>query len=650
MIDLPGAELETELRHYCTYFDRNYLHKGLCLIESLREHESRPYKLHVVCMDEITRLILEELSIPNLNLIPMHDVERGDARLLACKHERKVVEYLWTCTPTVILRVLERDSSIRRLTYLDSDLFFFSSPDPIFQEAEQGSVLIHDHRFPPSKKHLEKFGKYNVGLLSFTREAIGVLDWWRERCLEWCYAVPEDGKFGDQAYLNDWPTRFKGVVDLKHIGAGLAPWNHAQYEMQQDKDGRISVDGLPLIFYHYHAFKTLSRECYLPLSNLDYDTSMELLRLVFLPYVQATLRAIDKAREIAPDFNVGFSAAKELTDNHTFIVTEGFHSRLKGQPVGQSPQELEAGWFAYISKQTKPEKLLLKESGVRKSKELKISGPAPIVMVNFGMQEHFLYAAAQARRMAPNANVVLLCDQQLAIEGVDVLPVDEYSASAQAFEEIYSHQSSASLWLELTRFKRWLILKEFMSRYRLDKIVHLDSDVLLFCDPHAAFAQLGKFEYALCGASAHISMLSNAAISEICNLFVSFFRNKEREVSSPVTQYIQRRRETNRECEIGDKLFFELLPFITDMNGHDMSGLRGRKEERYCFDSSFSGPEGVFQIENGVKKLKWIAGAPYGILEQNGELVRLKCIHYKGASKGLARVHFEMTGDGAFLP
>ena len=52
-------------RHYCTYLDRNYLAKGLALIESLRCHEP-DFSLYVICLDEISRVILKNLDIPGV--------------------------------------------------------------------------------------------------------------------------------------------------------------------------------------------------------------------------------------------------------------------------------------------------------------------------------------------------------------------------------------------------------------------------------------------------------------------------------------------------------------------------------------------------------------------------------------------------------
>ena len=122
------------MRYYCTYFDRHYLSRGLALFESLQRHETAPFTLFVVCMDEITRAVLAELALPGMRLIPLHEIERRDEALLATRRSRSLVEYYWTMTPTIILRVLERHREIDLLTYLDADLFFFAPPQPIFEE------------------------------------------------------------------------------------------------------------------------------------------------------------------------------------------------------------------------------------------------------------------------------------------------------------------------------------------------------------------------------------------------------------------------------------------------------------------------------------------------------------------------------------
>ena len=59
--------------------------------------------------------------------------------------------------------LLANHPEIDVLTYLDADLYFYSSPEPIFSEFQGASVLIHEHRYSPELKCMEINGKYIPG-------------------------------------------------------------------------------------------------------------------------------------------------------------------------------------------------------------------------------------------------------------------------------------------------------------------------------------------------------------------------------------------------------------------------------------------------------------------------------------------------------
>jgi hypothetical protein len=247
------------MRHYCTYFDQRYLLQGLTLYRSLASLGVE-FVLHVLCFDDPTLEILEKLGLANIRPGPLREFEAGDEALLAAKRNRSLVEYYFTCSPSWPLYLLNRFPGIDLVTYLDSDLFFYSSPEPVFEEMGSRSILIVGHRFPEELRHLEINGIYNVGLVAFRNDANGreCLSWWRERCLEWCYDRREGGRFADQKYLDDWPGRFRGVAVLRHKGAGLAPWNWMNYRIEMG-NGTGTVDGEPLIFYHFQGVKLITR-------------------------------------------------------------------------------------------------------------------------------------------------------------------------------------------------------------------------------------------------------------------------------------------------------------------------------------------------------------------------------------------------------
>lgn len=291
-------------RHYwfCTLFDRNYLHRGLALYRSL-EQTAGAFTLHVLCMDAESYDTLERLSLPHVRLIRLEDFE--DAELLRARATRSIIEYYWTCTPSLPLYVLEREPQAELVTYVDADLYFFGDPAPLFDEMGSASVMIHEHRFPPRLAAFEANGRYNVGWVTFRRDATGLacLRRWRAQCIEWCYYRLEDGKLGDQKYLDTWPTEYPGVHVLQHKGGGLAPWNLEQYAVRRGAGGLV-VDGQPLVFFHFHGLRlfddgAVSRapDTY-PLRESD-------VQLLYEPYERALGEAEREVERVCPGYPYG---------------------------------------------------------------------------------------------------------------------------------------------------------------------------------------------------------------------------------------------------------------------------------------------------------------------------------------------------------
>lgn len=247
--------------NFCTLFDSNYLSRGIALYKSLEKH-CENFHLFIFAFDGRTYSILQKLNLQKATIIPLSDFE--DEQLLKVKPTRSIAEYCWTSTSSTILYVLE-NFKVDNCTYVDADVYFYASPKPIFDELGNDSILITEHRYSPKYNKELKAGKYCVQFVTFKKDENGLkaLRWWRERCLEWCYARYEDGKFGDQLYLDDWTERFQGVHVMQHLGGGLAAWNIQQYNFIRDNEkifGEEISTGkkFEVIFYHFHYLKFFS--------------------------------------------------------------------------------------------------------------------------------------------------------------------------------------------------------------------------------------------------------------------------------------------------------------------------------------------------------------------------------------------------------
>ena len=253
--------------NFCTLFNSVYLSRGLALYESLKEHCS-DFHLYIFTFDDATYNFFKDNNFDYITPISLKEFE--DKELLRVKPTRTKGEYCWTCTSSTILYVLNH-FEVDHCTYIDADLYFFSSPQVLIDEMGDASILLTEHRYTKEYDQTATSGKYCVQFVLFKNDERGrsALTWWRERCLEWCYNRMEDGKFGDQKYLDDWIERFEGVYILKHLGGGVAPWNMQQYTFHID-NGMIcgyeiaSGSRFYLIFFHFHALFFVSPTYFSP--------------------------------------------------------------------------------------------------------------------------------------------------------------------------------------------------------------------------------------------------------------------------------------------------------------------------------------------------------------------------------------------------
>lgn len=308
-------------RHYCTYFDHRYLPRALLLHESLRRHDPDSV-LWALCMDDPAYDALRALGPPGVRPVSRAEFEAGDEALVAAQRDRSLIEYYFTCTPSLPLWVLEHAPDTDMVTYVDADLYFYASPQPLFDALEGGSVGIIAHRFPRSRRSDADHGIYNVGFLPFRRDeaAQEVLSWWRARCLEWCHDRVEDGKYADQRYLDDWPQRFRGVIVLDHPGANVAPWNLARHRVEQIGD-QLCSDGQLLIFYHFHAVKQYARGVFdLNFGAYGISATATIRRRLYRPYLRHLTRATrDVAQFLPPEESEHLRASGVLQSDRPLV-------------------------------------------------------------------------------------------------------------------------------------------------------------------------------------------------------------------------------------------------------------------------------------------------------------------------------------------
>lgn len=277
-------------KYFCTLFDSNYLPQAKSLHSSLLRHLDNAI-LYMFCMDEKSYNQLSFQNLKNVILVSYKNLESVFPQLLISKKNRNTVEYFYTCSPLICSYVFKTNPNVKLITYLDSDLYFFNSPLPLFEEMNHCSIGIIDHKFNFLTKRNKKYGDFNVGWVSFKRDTNGILclEDWSNKCLEWCYQKLEPTRYADQKYLDYWQNDFDQVKIIENIGANLAIWNIGNYNLSYEGN-TIFVNNTPLIFYHFANLKQLDKNTFSTgLSRVFVRTKGVIKNKIYIPYLNEFL-------------------------------------------------------------------------------------------------------------------------------------------------------------------------------------------------------------------------------------------------------------------------------------------------------------------------------------------------------------------------
>lgn len=250
------------MTNFCTLFDHNYLSRGMALYQSLQEQCSDSFTLHILATDDVAVDWLNKQGYKNVVVQSLNDIKEMYPVLNRLQEERTRAEFSWTLSSFSIQFFLKK-FNLESVTYLDADMYFYADPQILFDELDGESVIITPHNYTPRYDQSETSGRYCVQFMYFKNDDGGnkVLEWWRNACEECCCGTPTDGKFGDQKYLDDWLSRFPGIVhEEKHMGCGIAPWNVQQFDILEE-DGKLFVQNKitkvkdRMVFYHFHGLR-----------------------------------------------------------------------------------------------------------------------------------------------------------------------------------------------------------------------------------------------------------------------------------------------------------------------------------------------------------------------------------------------------------
>lgn len=240
-------------------FTFSYLDRARVLFETVRRHHPEWEIVALITDRPPLELGFDPAAEPFDRVVFSEDLGLADHDAWLFGHD--VVEAC-TAVKGPFLDQACRSGRYDAAIYLDPDTALFNRLDPVLELLAEHEIVLTPHLLDPEttrKGVLDneisalRTGIYNLGFVAIRTSGEGArfARWWAERLIEFCRDDIPMGLFTDQRWCDHVPALFDGVKVLRDPGYNVASWNISQRKVNIDRDGQITVNGVPLRFWHF---------------------------------------------------------------------------------------------------------------------------------------------------------------------------------------------------------------------------------------------------------------------------------------------------------------------------------------------------------------------------------------------------------------
>ncbi|EOR22087.1 putative Glycosyltransferase, partial [Niallia nealsonii AAU1] len=455
----PKEPIASTNQNFCVIAGKEYCMKIMAFYESLVKN-SNNFNLWVCCTDAITYKFLNEKNLKNMHLFRVEEIENDQLR--AVKQERMINEYCWTLKSFVIEYIL-KNNDVEQVLYCDGDIYFFSNPDSIFNEWGSASIFLTPQRDLDWVE--QKYGKYQAGIVGFRKDETGLaaVQWWKDRCIEWCSVVESNGRFGDQKYLDQLPIMYENVQISSNLGVNAAPWNivynnNFKISLQGDK---VFINNDPLVAYHFSCLTIYSSDKYDLWNMHQLNIQKEIMNYIYVPYLDHLERVITSYQNSYP----GIIRATLSTNDFIQAKTKYHSTKLKRKMIKYNNYLLLTSIF---------------------SKEYLVKGLAMYDSLSKQIDNFHLWICT----MDQETYDVL---SNLNLKNVTLIPVE--SIETQQLKEL---KQQRTLQEYCWTIKATLVEHLLATHFDIDHLFYCDSDLYFFSNPISVVNDFGRYSVYLC--------------------------------------------------------------------------------------------------------------------------------------------------------
>jgi len=248
----------------------------------------------------------------------------------------------------------------------------------------------------------------------------------------------------------------------------------------------------------------------------------------------------------------------------------------------------------------------------------------PVIVSHLGNQPYYARVIEQAKKY--NEKVFAIGD----MDPPSNCFLGHYLESSEKFCSIYEHLSTNSRKIELMCFERWLILKDFMEKNRIEISFHIDSDVMLYANVTEEFNKFEQFDFTLshrcCGSNSFFTL---KGLKNFCDFLMNFYQNKNSYDYDRIAAHYHTRQKHGLPGGVCDMTLLQHYSYLhCGKIGEMMHIIEGS-----TYDHNINESDQYFRMDQGVKDIVFVGDTPSCYQESTGKNIQFKTLHFQGPAK-----------------
>lgn len=266
-----------------------------------------------------------------------------------------------------------------------------------------------------------------------------------------------------------------------------------------------------------------------------------------------------------------------------------------------------------------------------------------IIFVHRGNSYYLPLAISQAKKSNPSLPIILLGDESnVGIRDAEHHNIYHYFNRAKDLDRVFENHSTNPRSYELFCFQRWLVISEFINahpQYK-DAFLYCDTDTQLYVSVNQILhkftigggKKLGLVNY----VSPGFTFFSISGLEEFCSMIEWFYKTDEGK--QMILKCLDELKSVGAKDGFSDMIAIRhycrqnvggVWNIGTPFAGYGFS-------ENVCFDENInSSQNGMFEMNGGIKNMKWNDGNPYVYSLDLKQNVRFLGVHFQGDAKRL---------------